>query len=473
MPARVDVSRFAPVAERIYQENLANGQAFANLRDATQTIDHRMSGTPNGTKAEEFVLHKAKSYGLRPLRYQPFPIQVWQRQHLEFDVVPLNSDHYVNYEAVALAHSPREADVRARIIDCGNGLREDFERMKDSVEGRVALINIGLEGPKNPKKSNLHRSEKTALAIEFGAVGAVFVNQAPGKTLLTGTAAVDGNLIAIPAICISQEAGKALRKWNGEERLLAQIRMENSFDLKEARNVIATIKGKTKPHEVIVLGAHLDSWDLATGACDNGLGSFTILEAARILKTLGLEPDRTIQFVWFMGEEQGLVGSRHYVDLALKKNELGRVKYVLNFDMSGNANGWNSFGIGKAGDYFSAVGKVYQEVDTGFHNLAEGKPELHSDHQPFMNQGIPVADPMTNMPPAIYNCYHADCDNIKTIEPIYLDRTARVAALYAYALATEKELPAQRMTDEQTKQFLIKAGLKDKLILGKDWRWEP
>lgn len=461
--------RLVQAADRINQESQTSSQAYLNLRDLTQ-IGHRMSGTPNGTRAEDFVLLKAKSYGLKPIKFQPFPIQVWQRQHLEFDAVPVNSDHYVQYEAVALAHSPREADVRARLIDCGNGLREDFDRMKDSVNGRVALVNIGLEGPKAGKR-NLHRSEKAALALEYGAVGVVFVNSAPGRTLLTGTASVDGNLIAIPALCIGQEAGKALRKWSSEEKLLAQIRMENSFDEREARNVLASIKGKTKPHETIVIGAHLDSWDLATGAVDNGLGSMIILEAARLLKAAGLETDRTIQFVWFMGEEQGLTGSRHFVDVARKKKDLGRIKYMLNCDMAGNAMGWNTFGFGRSAEYFAGVGKLTQARDTAFHNLTESKPELHSDHQAFMLEGIPVADPMGEMPQSVYNCYHSDCDNIKLVEPFYLDRTARALALIAYALAIEKDLPAQRLTEEQTKQLLIKAGLKEKLVLGKDWRW--
>jgi hypothetical protein len=427
-----------------------------------------MSGTPNGVKAEDFTLLKAKSYGLRPLKYQPFPIQVWQRQFLELNVVPVNSDHYVSFEAVALAHSPRESDVRARLIDGGNGLREDFERIKDSVRGRVVLVNLGLEGAK-PKTKNLHRSEKMALVLEYGALGAIFVNSAPGKVLLTGTASVDGNLIAAPAVCVGQEAGKALRKWCTEEKLLAELRMENTFEQREARNVIGTIKGKSKSNEVIVLGAHLDCWDLATGAVDNGLGSMIILEAARLLKAAGLEPERTIQFVWFMGEEQGLTGSRHYVDLARNKRKLGQIKYMLNFDMAGNAVGWNTFGLGKSNDFFTHVSDLVAAKDSAYKNIGEGKADLHSDHQPFMLAGIPVADPIAEMPASIYACYHSDCDNIKLVEPFYLDRTARVAALLAYALATEAELPAQPLTPEQTRQMLMKAGLKEKLQLGKDW----
>jgi len=454
-------------ADRIWQESQANSQAYANLKELT-LIGHRMSGTTNGEKAEEFVLLRAKGYGLKPLRYQPFAMQVWQRQFLELDVVPANSDHFVSYEAVALAHSPREADVRARMIDAGNGLKEDFERVKDSVKGRVVLLNLGLEGNRQARK-NLHRSEKMALVEEYGGAGAIFINNAPGKTLLTGTCSVDGNLVSAPAVCVGQDAGKALRKWTTEEKLLAQMRMENTFDLRQARNVVATIKGKSKANEVIVLGAHLDSWDLATGATDNGLGSMVLLEAARLLEATGLQPERTIQFVWFMGEEQGLTGSRHFVELAKKKKKLNNIKYMLNFDMAGNAMGWNIGGFTKASEFFTQTTALLAAKDTALRNSLENTPDLHSDHQPFLLAGIPFAAPLADMPSHVYNCYHSDCDRINLIEPYYLDRTARLAALIAYALATEKDLPAQRLNEEQTKQLLIKAGLKEKLQLGRDW----
>ena len=142
---------------------------------------------------------------------------------------------------------------------------------------------------------------------------------------------------------------------------------------------------------------------------------------------------------------------------------------MLNFDMAGNAMAWNTEGFSKADDFFSQVNAQIAVYDTAVRNTTTSSSDLHSDHQPFLLQGIPVAQTKGDMPASVYNCYHADCDRINLVEPFYLDRTSRMAALMAYALATEKELPAQRLTEEQTKAMLIKAGLKEELLLGKAW----
>src|SRR5690606_28578857 len=91
-----------------------------------------------------------------------------------------------------------------------------------------------------------------------------------------------------------------------------EIEMSNQSRKVQARNIIATMKGKSK--ETIVIGGHLDSWDLAQGAIDNGIGSFAVIDIARTFQKLNFKPEKTIEFVLFMGEEQGLLGSRHYVN---------------------------------------------------------------------------------------------------------------------------------------------------------------
>src|SRR5690606_20189931 len=120
------------------------------------------------------------------------------------------------------------------------------------------------------------------------------------------------------------------------KKIQARIQMTNHSDLIKARNVIATIKGRELPDEKIIIGGHLDSWDLATGAIDNGIGSFAILDIARAFKANKLQPKRTIQFVMFMGEEQGLLGSTHMVSEAVKDGSIDNIKYMFNIDMGGN-----------------------------------------------------------------------------------------------------------------------------------------
>ncbi|MCY7359405.1 MAG: M28 family peptidase, partial [Rudanella sp.] len=299
------------VFSRINADVLKNGRAYETLTDASQRIGHRLTGSNNGARAEQYAYDLLRSYGFKDVRYEAFEVESWMRDTVTLSVVPNKSDNFRDLKVVSLAHSPVEAHVRGEIVDVGNGLEGDFTIVKDKLKGKIALVNIGLSNAKGAR--NLHRSEKTALAIQHGAIGVIMVNLVPGNVLLTGTASVTGKLIPIPAVCIAYESGVALRQWLAEENkdhLHAVIDMTNTSRKIKARNVVATIRGTEFPNEKIVIGGHLDSWDLATGAIDNGIGSFSVLDIARTFRKLKLKPRRTIEFVMFMGEEQGLLGSR-------------------------------------------------------------------------------------------------------------------------------------------------------------------
>ncbi len=453
---------------RIDTEVRQNSRAYSTLGEATQKIGHRLTGSTQGMEAEEYAYDLLKGYGYRDVQYQPFEVESWSRDTVTLSIVPESSDNYREVPVVSLAHSPIMADLKLGIVDVGNGLEEDFEAAKDKVKGKIAVANIGLVG--GPGKKNLHRSEKTALAIKYGAEGIIMVNQAPGKILLTGTASVTGALIGIPAVCISNDSGRELRTWLDEEGPLeAQINMRNFSKPIKARNVIATLKGKSD--ECVIVGGHLDSWDLATGAIDNGIGSFSILDIARTFKALKIKPRRTIKFVMFMGEEQGLLGSKHMVRELVKTGDIAKVAYMMNLDMTNDPKGANGFGRGDMSDFLQKVGADIQSVDPAFGNQFTSRAGLHSDHQPFMLQGVPVVGLSGTLPMNVLHCYHADCDRFDLVDKQQLENTVRIGAMYLYALANAKTLPAKRLDDNQTRDYLTTQGLKQELVLGQDWRW--
>src|SRR5690606_2237131 len=252
-----------------------------------------------------------KSYGFEDVRFQPFEMESWARGTVNVSIGKVGAPMQ-DVKSVALAHTPVEADVYGELIDMGNGLEDDYKKAGDKVKGKIALVYLGILPNSGEGLRNLHRSEKTALAIKYGAKGIIIINTVDGGVLLTGTASVTGKLISIPAACIGKEDGMQLKESLKEEKISARISMTNFSGTIKARNVIATLKGKKHQSEKIVVGGHLDSWDLADGSIDNGIGSFSILDMARTFKVLGLRPERTIEFVMFMGEEQGLLGSTHY-----------------------------------------------------------------------------------------------------------------------------------------------------------------
>lgn len=460
---------------RINQDVLQNGKVYETLGEATSTIGHRLTGSTNGKKAEEYAYNLLKKYGFSNTQYQPFVVESWSRDTVSLTLVPEKSDNYVDYEVVALAHSPVSSHISAKIVDCGDGLEEDFEKVKEEVKGKVALFNINLQSEANKGKKNLHRSEKTALAIQYGAAGVIIANAVEGGVLLTGTASVTGELIPIPAVCVSVESGKSMRRWiRDEKNILAVIDMRNFSRPINARNVVATHTGSSKKHknEKIVIGGHLDSWDLATGAMDNGIGSFTVLDVARVFKSLNLKTKRTIEFTMFMGEEQGLLGSRYMVKKYMETKQLENVKLMMNLDMVNNTMGFNAGGNDALKAKMDEIGEIIKKVDSEYKNMNRNAAGLHSDNQPFMLRGISTCSPSGSFPVKAYNCYHANCDRFDLINKDQINNNVRFTAMMLYALANMDELPTKTMTDQETKDFLTKQNLKKELIIGKDWRWE-
>jgi carboxypeptidase Q len=454
------------IFSRINGEVLQNAQAYATLEEATSTIGHRLTGSENGNKAETYTYNKFKEYGFEDVRFQEFETRAWSRGTVS---VVLDGD---SVKAVTLGHAPVQADVTGELVDMGNGLEADYTAKPGAAKDKIVLIYIGiLEG--SPEGSrNLHRSEKTAIAIKNGAKGVVIFNQVDGGVLLTGTASVTGELIPIPAVCIAKEKGMELKEKLKTKKVQAHIAMTNHSDIIKARNVIATLTGSELPGEKIIIGGHLDSWDLATGAIDNGIGSFAILDIARAFKANKLQAKRTIQFVMFMGEEQGLLGSSHLVDEAVKDGSIEHIKYMFNIDMGGNPIGVNAGGQVDDTTFFKTIGTEIAAIDTIYKNKFSNRSGLHSDHQPFMLEGVPILGITSNLDRSIYKCYHADCDNFSLVNKDHITNTARFGTMILFALADAEKLPATKMDSETTKKFMIDNKLEEPLRIAGEWKWD-
>lgn len=451
---------------RLDNEIKQNSKAYATLGEATSTIGHRLTGSENGHKAEEYTYNKFKEYGFENVAYQEFEVVAWSRGDV---AVQVDGD---SVKAVTLGHSPVNADVTGQVVDMGNGLEADYMANPDAAKGKIALFYIGLL-PNSPEGlRNLHRSEKTAIAIRHGAIGVIIYNQVDDGVVFTGTASVTGDLLSIPAVCISKEDGFALKEKLKNKKVNARIVMSNQSGPIKARNVVATLNGTEFPDERILIGGHLDSWDLATGAIDNGIGSFAILDIARAFKANNLRPKRTVQFIMFMGEEQGLLGSTHLVSEALKDGSIKNIKYMLNLDMTGNPIGINAGGKLNDTTFFRNLGAEIAKIDTIFKNRITGRSGLHSDHQPFMLEGVPILGFNGNLDRSVYRCYHADCDDFNLVNEEHIRNTARFGTMILFGLANAEKLPASPMDSETTRQFMIDNKLEEPLRLAGDWKWE-
>lgn len=461
------------IFSEINQEVQANSKAYSSLKTATETLGHRLTGSANGKKAEQFAYDLLKSYGFKDVRYQPFEVESWSRGKL---AVTIGSDEKNLHpiKSVTLAHSPVKSDVTLEVVDMGNGLEEDYatDAQKAKVKGKIALVYLGVLPGSKPGTKTLHRSEKTAIATKYGAKGIIITNTAAGGILLTGTASVTGKLIPIPAVCIGKEDGEKLRGQLVSGKLYSHISMTNFSGMIKARNVIARIKGKTMPNEKVVVGGHLDSWDLATGAIDNGIGSFSVLDMARTFKVLNLQPERTVEFVMFMGEEEGLLGSKAYVEQSVKDKSIDQLRYMLNYDMTNDPKGYSSTSEDSK-ELFQSIGTIAKTFDTSFRNTFRAGAGLHSDHQPFMLHGVPTGGGAGGgLPNNAGPCYHADCDVFTLVDEKGMKNTVRFSSMLLYGIADSKEIKAKHFTDEETREFLLKNNLKEPLQIAGEWRWK-
>src|SRR5467141_5328090 len=175
------------------------------------------------------------------------------------------------------------------------------------------------------KRTEFYKQEGVAVVLRDS-------NKPHGLLNMTGIGGEKFEIGAIPTAFITGEGYRMLYRMQRHGPVQVEIEVTNSFSDKpvEVYNTVAEIKGSEKPDEVVILGAHLDSWDLGTGSTDNGTGSMAVLEAARALSKLDLKPKRTVRFVLFTGEEEGLVGSVKYVEA--HKNELEKFSAVLVHD---------------------------------------------------------------------------------------------------------------------------------------------
>lgn len=459
------------IFSQINTEVLQHSRAYSSLREATGTIGHRLTGSANGAKAEQFAYDLLRSYGFDQVRFQTFEVESWSRKTLTVEIGDVAND-LKPVKAVTLAHSPVKADLRGELVDLGNGLESDYIADAGKVKNKIAFVNLGILPGSDSNAKNLHRSEKTALAIKYGAKGIILVNTPDNGILLTGTASVTGKLIPIPAICIGKEDGARIKAALVHGKQYAHINMTNFSGRIRARNVIATLPGSQLPDEKIVIGGHLDSWDLATGAIDNGIGSFSVMDMARTFKALGLRPKRTLEFVLFMGEEEGLLGSKAYVAAGLKDHSLDKVRFMLNYDMTNDPKGFAA-ATEDTRNLMQGIGAMAKGIDSSFKNSFRSGAGLHSDHQPFMLRGIPTGGAADgHLPASVLNCYHADCDDFALVDERGMINTVRFNSMLIYGLADTKVLAAPRLDEEATKNLMIKSQLKTALQIAGEWRWK-
>lgn len=441
------------VLNTILTQVMGRPQAYDELGWLCDHVGGRIAGTAAGRKAEDWALAALGRRGLPRIWEEPLDLQVWERGPLAVEVAgpggwPLT--------AVAHANSPLQVDLEADVVDVGHGRAADFAGHGANLAGAIALCDEEVpQGERNP-----HRSERLAAAAAHGAGALLILSAASGGLARTGVC--NPRLASIASLGIAREDGLRLRRLlaSGMAPRLA-IRMRNQLSAGRGRTILAEIPGRDPAAGLVLAGGHLDSWDLAQGATDNGLGAAIVLEMAGVLAGLPLaaRPRAALRFALWTAEEVGLLGSSAYV--AAREAELPRHRAVMNFDMTGAPYGYWLPGLGGPGSMLPRLAE--QLAPLGMSGRVDHRAGLHSDHQPFMLAGVPVVGLLGELGPDGARFYHSLGDTFEKVDLAAFCRAAAVGAATLWALADEAVPSFAHLSAEAVDAMVDRAGLREAL----------
>jgi hypothetical protein len=319
--------------DKIYDEALANGNSYEWLDYLSNQIGGRLSGSINYDRSVKWGMDELKMINLDSVWLQPVMIPKWVRGAPEYAHIESSPGNTISVPIAALGGSisTPSIGISANVIEVKN-FNELKMIGKDSIRGKIIFYNR----PMDPTLINTFQAyggsvnQRTQGAVEAAKLGAIGVIVRSMTTSLddyphTGSMYYEGLSLnqRIPAAAISTNGAELLSSMLSLNPNIKFFFRQNSKNFPDvlSHNVIAQINGSEKPDEIIVIGGHLDSWDLGDGSHDDGAGIVQSMEVLRILKDLNYSPKRTIRVVLFANEENGLRGGTKYAEEAILNNE--------------------------------------------------------------------------------------------------------------------------------------------------------
>jgi carboxypeptidase Q len=454
-------SSCAQAAAKITPVVMGESPLEDNLRRLTDEVGGRVTGTLDMAKAVNWALAAFRAAGV-DVHTEPYTLpHAWSEGATRLEVEgPVT--FRVSLVSLGLSPATPPGGIEAPLVFIGTGTETDFARAGASVKGAILLVHTDV----SYTWDDLFREYDVpppiiARAVKAGAAAILWTGERERKLLYRHTNSPDGRLEALPEAILAREDGLRLERTAlanpGKVRL--RLTMPNQITGPvEQSNVVGEIRGYEKPDEVAVLGAHLDSWDLGTGALDNGCNAAMVIEAARAIKASGLLPRRTIRFILFSGEEQGLLGSWGYV--RAHRAELDKYRGVVIFDSGiGRVTGYSLGGrhdieapIEEILKPFAGWGVDHQTLDA----------QTGTDHLDFLLEGVPTL--VANQEVANYlQNYHAASDTFDKVDIRELKLNTVLAAVTAWGIADRAEPIGKRQSRTEIEGLMKETGLDKEL----------
>lgn len=456
-------------SNRLIEEALNSSSLERNLEQLTDGIGGRVPGTPAMQKAVEWGVAAFKAAGADQVHTEQFTIPTsWAEGATQMSVV---APEQFRIRAVSVGWAPALAPhQRVPVIDIGEGTEQDFAGASN-ISGAILLVHSSeMKKWEDLFAEYLDAPPIIARAVQAHALALAFQSTRPHDLLYRHTNATTGEIDRIPQLMVAREdAGRMIRLLASGQKLFADIAIPNRIGGPiTASNVVAEIRGSERPDEFVILGAHLDSWELGTGALDNGCNAALVIDALRAIKASGLRPRRSIRFILFSAEEQGMVGSHAYS--VAHRSELDKAAGVVVFDSGiGRVTG---FSLGGRKDVLAGTESLVAPLKQFDATALTTDAEWGTDNFDFMLEGVPTF--VANQEEANYLInYHAMSDTFDKVSIPQLKKHVAEAAVLTFGIANAPDRLGPRLRRAQVEETMRETHLDEQLKIFGIWQqWE-
>jgi hypothetical protein len=467
-----ETSTCAEAAAKLLPLILGDSPLIENLRRLTDEIGGRVTGTPEMAKAVQWGVAGFRAAGV-DVHTEKYTMPVTWKEGTTRLAITAPAGSGANLRAVSEGWGPATPPdgIAANIIDIGGGSGADFSQA-GNTKGAILLVHSEI-GSTWPDLFNEYIRPPTVIAraVKEGAVAILWTSARERLLLYRHSNSLNGEIDKIPQAVVAREDALKLARLVAAAPGNVRVKLTVPNQIAgpaEQENVVGEIRGYEKPDEAVILGAHLDSWELGTGALDNGCNAALVIEAARAIKTMGLVPKRTIRFILFSGEEQGTVGSFAYVKSHAA--ELDKIRGVIIFDSgSGRVSGYS---LGGRRDTEAGLRQILKPLDAWGATQHTSDASFGTDNFDFLLEGAPTFVANQEISNYLAN-YHAASDTFDKVEQRELKLNTVIAALTAWGIADRTQPLGKRLSRAELDTLVKETGLDQQMkTLGYWEQWQ-
>ena len=429
----------ASPTDRIVEEALERSSVWSILSHLTDEIGPRPAGSPQAEAAVEWTAKTLESWGLE-VRKEPVVVRPWVRGAEHASLVSHRDQKIILTTLGGSVATPTEG-ITADVVEASS--LEDVDRIGEEARGKIVLFNEAMNMDLVAQgrsfeaygKAVGQRGRGPSRAARYGAVAALVrsVGSASLRTPHTGALRYDDEYPQIPAAALTAEDAELIHRLlaKGQRVTMHLVLTPETKDEVVSANVVADWKGSESPDEIVLIGGHLDSWDLGTGAIDNGAGVAGVMETVRVFSSLGIRPKRTVRVVLFMNEENGLDGARAY--LAAHEEDLPNHFATIESDAGatvplGFASTVSVERLTELQDQFLPLSRLKAA------RLYPSEDAVGADTSPLSRAGIPGFG-LRSDGRHYFDYHHTAADTLDKIDPDEMARNAAALAVMTWILA--------------------------------------